>query len=136
MIDNDLINILCELPNLRRLIITNCDVIENISDSFNKLTLFDIYLCNTNFDVSWLRKDYKNLKFEAVPFKPFTGHCNTLNVYGCEIKNVDELLNINFDEIIVSDDLYNNNRIKFDEIKKTISLMEKNGQFFSKRGGF
>lgn len=136
MIDNELINILSLLPNLRKLSIINCDIIEDIKESFSGLNIFDLYICNTKFDLEILENKYKRIILEEVPFKEFKGVVGELNVYNCDIKDVNQLLAVNFDVAYVSSKLYLTNQLLFDDSKKKIIVMEENGQFISKKVGF
>ena len=136
MIDNEVIQILSELPNMKRLSIIDCEILEDIKESFNKLNILDLYVCNTNFDLSYLSKDYRTVRLEEVPFVPIPGSVKSLDVYNCTIPNVDELLNIKYDEIIISNELYLTNQLKFDDSNKKISVMEENGQFIAKKVGY
>lgn len=136
MIDNELIELLASIPSLKRLTLINCDVIEIIDSSFAKLNINDLTLINVDFNLALLKNSYREIRLEAVPFKYFEGYCDRLNVSQCFIDDVDNLLKINFDELSISNELYLQNQLKFDDSKKKINVMEENGQFILKKVGF
>ena len=136
MIDNNVIQVLTELPNLKRLSIINCDVLEDIKENFNKLNILDLYICNTNFNLSYLNKNYRKVRIEEVPFATIPGSIKCLDIYNCEIPDIDELLKTKFDEVMISNELYLTNQLKFDDSNRKISVLEENGQFLVKKVGY
>lgn len=133
MLDLNLMLVLQKLPFLENLSLYNCEVIEDIYPLFENINIKNLLLDNTNFDLTKLSHNYENLKVSSVEFRPFNSFVKSLDVSSCKIDNLDLLLNCNFDEIIISYELYSNNQLLFDELDKSVTIMEENGQFAMKR---
>ena len=110
MIDNRLISILLKIPGLRVLTLNNCEIIEYIYMSFSKLRLYELNICNTNFNIGLLNIELDKLILNNVEYGRFKAHVDKLDVCKCNIDNVKELLSSSFDTIIVSHDLYFSNQ--------------------------
>lgn len=132
MIDNSTIDVLFQLQKLDTLLLLNCDVIEDIP-SFSILNIINLVLTNTNFDFQFLGTNYRYLKLSDMDFKKLNCHCDELDVFSCNVLNVDDLFESDFDEIVVSEEQYLTNQMRFDDSLKKITVMEDNGQFILKR---
>ncbi len=133
MLDLNLMLVLQKLTSLESLSLYNCEVIEDIYHLFENINIKNLLLDNTNFDLTKLSHNYENLKVSSVEFRPFNSFVKSLDVSSCKIDNLDLLLKCNFDEIIISYELYSNNQLLFDELDKSVTIMEENGQFVMKR---
>lgn len=136
IIDNSVISVLKELPNLKKLVLYDCDLIEDIYFKFNDLKLKDLTINNTNIDISLVDLDINRLTLESLEFKPYTFSVNILDVRFCDIFNVQDLLSCKFNEAIISFELYDANKELFDNSNRLITIMEDNGQFVYKKVGY
>lgn len=136
IIDNSVISVLKELPNLKKLVLYDCDLIEDIYFQFNDLKLKDLTINNTNIDISLINLNINRLTLESFKFKPFTFFVNILDVRFCDIFDVQDLLSCNFTETIISFELYDSNKELFDNSNRLITIMEDNGQFVYKKVGY
>ncbi len=136
IIDNSVINVLKDLPNLKKLVLYDCELVENIYFQFNDLKLKYLTINNTNIDISLINFDINRLILENYEFKRFTFSVNILDVRFCDIRDTQELLSCAFGEAIISLDLYNANKDLFDNSNRMITVMEDNGQFVYKKVGY
>ncbi len=136
IIDNRLVSILLKIPGLRVLTLNNCEIIEYIYMSFSKLRLYELNICNTNFNVGLLNIELDKLILNNVEFGRFKAHVDKLDVSRCNVDNVRELLSSSFDTIIVPHDLYFSNQSSFDDCKKKVIVMQNDSMFVLRKVGF
>lgn len=136
IIDNSVFSVLKELPNLKKLVLYDCDIIENIYSQFNELKLKELIINNSNIDISLVDLNINRLTLEGVEFKPFKFSVNTLDVRFCDIYDAQQLLSCKFNETIISFKLYDANKELFDNSNRVITVMEDNGQFVYKKVGY
>lgn len=136
IIDNSVISVLKELPNLKKLVLYDCDIIEDIYSQFNELKLKELIINNTNIDISSVDLNINRLTLEGLEFKIFNFSVNTLDVRFCGIYDAQQLLSCKFNEAIISFELYDANKELFDNSNRVITVMEDNGQFVYKKVGY
>lgn len=136
MLDLNVILILKKITFLESLSLYNCEIIEDIYQEFNNINIKELLLYNVDFDLSKLNKNYEYLKLALIDFKPFASFVDYLDVSSCQINDIDLLFQCNFNEIVVSFELYATNQLRFDDSNKKVVVMNENGQFEMKRVGF
>ena len=136
MLDKSSIDIISSLKTLKKISFYNCEIVEDIYESFNKIKVNVLRLSNFEFDISRLTGSYEKLILEGINLKKYSCTVNSLDIFNCEINDVDELLECNFEELIISSSQYLVNQLKFDDCGRKIVVMEDNGQFISKKVGF
>ncbi len=136
MLDIATIKLISSLLNLKKIYLYNCEVVEDIYDVFNELNIKELCLSNTDFDISRLTGKYDRLQLEGINLKKVNCKVSIFDIFGCEIKDINELLECNYDTIVISPLQYISNQLLFDDSNKKIIVMEENGQFVSKKVGF
>lgn len=136
IIDNTVIEILTKIPTLKKLVLYDCEIIEDIYMQFNSLNLNELTINNTNLDISLINNDLKRLTVEDTTFKTFSFFVNILDVRFCHDLNPDKLLSCKFDEAIIPFELYDNNKELFDYSNRMLTVMKDNGQFIYKKVGY
>ena len=127
------INTVTELHSLS---ILNCDIVDDIYSFFGNSKIKVLKISNTNFDLSLLTGYYERLTLSDVKLKKFKPHAEVLNIYNCTIPNIKELLDYNFEELVISLDLYNSYESEFNSCGRRITVLEDNGQFIYKKVGY
>ncbi len=89
-----------------------------------------------NFDLSKLDGYYERLTLVGVNFKEIKCHCEILDVFGCTIDNIGDLINSNFEEVVIREELYEKYSLDFNNCGRRVVVLEDNGQFISKKVGF
>lgn len=136
IIDQNAMKIITSLKKLSRLYFYNCDIIEDIYSLFEEIHVKELSLCNINFDLSLLKGSFEKLHLENIKFKKLDCKVNELDVFGCDIENIDELLECEFKVIVISSVQYLSNQLRFDDCGKKVIVMQDNGQFILKKVGF
>lgn len=136
IIDSFVISVLIKIPSLKKLVLYDCEIIEDIYTQFNDLDLNELIINNTNLNISLINKDLKKLTVEDTSFNSFSFFVNVLDVRFCHDLDPQELLLCKFNEAIISYDLYINNKELFETSNRMLTIMEDNGQFVYKKVGY
>ena len=121
---------------LYSLTLLNCDIVDDIYSFFSSSKIKSLKICNTNFDLDKLTGYYERLILCDVKLKKIKPHVEVLNIYNCQITNYNELLDYNFEELIISKEQYEPFAEQFDNCGRRITILEDNGQFIYKKVGF
>lgn len=136
VIDISVMAYISTITDLFSLTLFNCDVVDDIYSFLGLSKIRSLKICNTNFDLSLLSGYYERLTLVDVPLKQFKPHVEVLNIYNCDIPNYTELLDYNFEELVISIEQYDKHEKEFESCGKRITVMEDNGQFIYKKVGF
>ncbi len=136
VIDINVMAYISTVTNLYSLSLFNCDIVDDIYSFLGNSRIKALKICNTNFDLSLLTGYYERLTLVDVPLKKFKPHVEVLNLYNCDITNFEELLDYNFEELVISIEQYDKYEKEFNECGRRITVMEDNGQFVYKKVGF
>ncbi len=132
ILDDVSIRKISEHKGLKRLTICNCDVIEDIYATFNEISTSELFIINSNINLSLISGYYELVYFENMDFSSIDVLGKRLDVSHCEIKDIDSVLTQGFDEIIVSHNQYEQFKDIFTQSDKKVYVREENGQFISK----
>ena len=132
ILDDVSIRKISEHKGLKRLTICNCDVIEDIYATFNEIATSELFIINSNINLSLISGYYELVYFENMDFSSIDVLGKRLDVSRCEIKDIDSVLTQGFDEIIVSHNQYDQFKDIFTQSDKKVYVREENGQFISK----
>ena len=124
------------ITGLKSLSLLNCDIVDNIYSFFGNSKIKILKVSNTNLDLSLITGYYERMTLSGVPLKNFKPHVEVLNIYNCTIPDYKELMNYNFEELVISIDQYNAYEKEFNECGRRITVLEDNGQFICKKVGF
>ena len=136
ILDVSVVKIIASLSNLDKLYIYNCEINEDVYEEFNNIHVKELGLCNVDINVSRLNGIYQRLQLENVKLEKLNCKVTILDVFACEITDVDELLGDEFEIVVISTLQYLSNQLKFDDCGRKVIVMEDNGQFVSQKVGF
>lgn len=134
IIDYNIMQIICSLTNLKFLVFSSCEFIDDISSLLQNLNLDTLVIDDCNFNFSWFKflklKNLilSNIKIETEIFIDL----ERLDVRKSNIINFVFLKNNNIMELIISKTQYDDNVEFYDSYKNKVIVMEDNGEFIFK----
>lgn len=137
IIDNEIINILSNCINLRTLLLLNCEIIQNVNETFKNLSVKNLVINNTNIDINILN----NLNLNSLVLSNIEiNYKLNLNVEELDIQRClfNDIENFNIDsinKIKISYSQYKKYQNYLDSYKDKLIIMEDNGQFIYKERG-
>ena len=135
-IDVSVMAYISTIPNLHSLYLYNCDIVEDIYNFLGNSRIKDLKVSNTNFDLNLLTGYYEYLTLSGVKLKSFKPHVEVLNVSNCKVEDYEDLIDYNFEEIVLSIEQYDAYQDGFNNCGRRVVVMEDNGQFPYKKVGF
>ncbi len=123
---------ICSIVNLKKLTFFNCDIIDDIYTSDIHFGSDELYFINSNIELSHVSGYYEFIFLENMDCSSIDAQGKKLDVSHCEVKNIDNVLTLGFDELVISHDQYEQFKDILPESDKKIYVMEKNGQFVDK----
>ena len=132
ILDDASVKKISEHGGLKRLTICNCEVIEDIYASFNEIATSELFIINSDINLALVSGYYELVYLESMDFSSIDMLGKRLDVSRCEIEDIDIVLTQGFDEIVVSDNQFNQFKDFILQTDKKVYIRESNGQFISK----
>ena len=129
IIDENVMSIIAEIPNLTHVSLYNCEVLDNAYSSFNKIQTRNLLFSNTKVDMSKVSGYFDSVILENIEISDIECHGSLIDVSKCNIKDINSVTTSAFKEVVVSNSQYLEFQIVFDKCNKHIIVMEENGQF-------
>lgn len=134
ILDNDIINVIVESCNLKKLVLFYCDIIGNIEESFKKLNIEYLVINDTNLDLNLLR--FLNLKKIVLANININSNVSfvtdVLDIQRCLFDNIKYFKMENIDKLKLSYSQYISNKEYLNLYKDKLIIMEDNGEFVYK----
>ena len=136
IIDVDTMAYINTITYLKELCLYNCEIVDDIYPFITNSKIKEMVVSNTNLNLSLLGGYFEKLTLDNVPLKVIKPHVEVLNIFNCKLDKFENILDYNFEELVVSIEQYDAFEKEFNECGRRIVVLEDNGQFVYKKVGF